>query len=256
MNIKLHTPKSLMKGSGMATVKQFLLSIVATTISIILTFGTAAFLENKKKQEAKREMVMVLLYDLANSIEQEEKADSALRKCFEQQVAIVADPKLFEQNSFFYIPLMAALDYKYTETVEHIFSSNIETINTLGNVLFAETVSDMYRLRKAYKEEVCNNLIEYFRKEEGIRVYDQVIDIDIASNIQISSMYLSMMKDDFARCQKMMNVSDAQLEAFQKKREEMSRTEVMDSIASALADELLQNAQRLEEAKEKGKTLK
>lgn len=43
MNIKLHTPKSLKSGSGMATLKQFLMSIVATSISIILTFGTAYF---------------------------------------------------------------------------------------------------------------------------------------------------------------------------------------------------------------------
>ncbi len=41
MNIKLHTPKSLANGSGLATVKQFLLSLVATTISIVVTPSTA-----------------------------------------------------------------------------------------------------------------------------------------------------------------------------------------------------------------------
>ena len=54
MNIKLHTPKSLKAGSGMATIKQFLLSIVATSISIALTFGTAAILDNNKKQKEKQ----------------------------------------------------------------------------------------------------------------------------------------------------------------------------------------------------------
>lgn len=44
MNVKLHTPKSLKMGSGMATIKQLMLSIVATSISIALTFGTAAIL--------------------------------------------------------------------------------------------------------------------------------------------------------------------------------------------------------------------
>ena len=38
MNVKIHTPKSLKMGSGMATLKQFLLSLVATTISIVLNF--------------------------------------------------------------------------------------------------------------------------------------------------------------------------------------------------------------------------
>ena len=34
MNVKIHTPKSLKMGSGMATLKQFLLSLVATTIGV------------------------------------------------------------------------------------------------------------------------------------------------------------------------------------------------------------------------------
>ena len=51
MNIKLHTPKSLKAGSGMATLKQFLLSLIATTVSIVLTFGTAAIIDNNKKQK-------------------------------------------------------------------------------------------------------------------------------------------------------------------------------------------------------------
>ncbi len=53
MNIKLHTPKSLKTGSGMGTLKQFLLSLIATTVSIVLTFGTAAIIDNNKKQKEK-----------------------------------------------------------------------------------------------------------------------------------------------------------------------------------------------------------
>ena len=57
MNIKLHTPKSLKMGSGMTTMKQFLLSIVATSISIALTFGTAAIIDsNKKEKETHHEL--------------------------------------------------------------------------------------------------------------------------------------------------------------------------------------------------------
>ena len=55
MNIKLHTPKSLKMGSGMSTAKQLLLTIVATSISIALTFGTAANIDSNKKEKEKRE---------------------------------------------------------------------------------------------------------------------------------------------------------------------------------------------------------
>ena len=69
MNIKLHTPKSLKNGSGMASLKQFLLSLCATTVSIALTFGTAAFIDYNKKQKEKREIVMMVMYDMYNSLE-------------------------------------------------------------------------------------------------------------------------------------------------------------------------------------------
>ena len=58
MNIKLHTPKSLKTGSGMATLKQFLLSLIATTVSIVLTFGTAAIIDNNKKKKGARTVVL------------------------------------------------------------------------------------------------------------------------------------------------------------------------------------------------------
>ena len=61
MNVKLHTPSTLKAGSGIATAKQFLLSLIATTISIVLTFGTAAIIDYNKKQSAKKEMVMMVI---------------------------------------------------------------------------------------------------------------------------------------------------------------------------------------------------
>lgn len=51
MNIKLHTPKSLKNGSGMASLKQFLLSLFATTVSIAFTFGMATLPMQASAQE-------------------------------------------------------------------------------------------------------------------------------------------------------------------------------------------------------------
>ena len=59
------------------TMKQFLLSLIATTISIILTFGTSAIIENRHREAAKREMVMMIIYDFDKTIEQVQYADNA-----------------------------------------------------------------------------------------------------------------------------------------------------------------------------------
>ena len=77
MNIKLHTPKTLKAGSGMASLKQFLLSLFATSVSIALTFGTAAIIDYHAKQKSKREIVMMVTYDMYNSLKSIEKADNA-----------------------------------------------------------------------------------------------------------------------------------------------------------------------------------
>ena len=69
MNIKLHTPTTLKSGSGMKSFKQFLLSILATTVSIILTFGTAAIIDYHKKKAAKKEMTMMIISDFDKNIE-------------------------------------------------------------------------------------------------------------------------------------------------------------------------------------------
>ncbi len=97
MNIKLHTPKSLKTGSGMATLKQFLLSLLATTVSIVLTFGTAAIIDNNKKQKEKREIVMMVMYDMYNSLQSVEKADSMLCKLMELQLQMAKDTAKFQQ---------------------------------------------------------------------------------------------------------------------------------------------------------------
>ena len=252
MNVKIHTPKSLKMGSGMATLKQFLLSLVATTISIVLTFGTAAWLDGKKKEEARREMVMMILYDLAGSIEQAEQCDSQLREGFTLQLEVAKNPKVLSENPFLFV--RSAPYFNFTETVERIFSTNIETINTLGNVLFAENVSDIYRLRRQYKQDICDKYMEEFERAEGFKQYEQAMNIDYTSGyIYLSGILINEMKEKIAQCQQMMDVSDADLATYRQKREELSQASAADSIQNALLEEVGQNHQRLKEAREKGK---
>ena len=91
MNIKLHTPKSLKMGSGMSSLKQFLLSLLATSVSIALTFGTAAIIGYNAKQKSKREIVMMVMYDMYNSLESIQKSDSMIRHSMELQRQIAED---------------------------------------------------------------------------------------------------------------------------------------------------------------------
>ena len=72
-----------------------LLSIFATTVSIALTFGTAAVVDHYKKQSEKREIVMMVMYDMYNSLQSMERADSMIRQSMDIQRQIAEDTTRF-----------------------------------------------------------------------------------------------------------------------------------------------------------------
>lgn len=246
MNVKLHTPKSLKAGSGIATLKQFLLSLVATTISIVLTFGTAGWLDSRKKEAAKHEMVMTILYDISSSIEKMEAVDSLLRNGFEQQVKVIENPELMKQNPFMFVSMVPEM--QYSESVENIFSSNIETIDIIGNILFSENVSQIYNIRKKYRDEVVEKLRKEFMKS-GISSYERILDLDFVTYLGIGSFFLADAKERMNVCKQMMNISDEELDAYSKKREVLFDKSRTDSITKAIDAEMLERLMRLKDAK-------
>ena len=78
--------------------KQFLLSLVATTISIALTFGIASLIDNKKKEDAKREIVLMVMYDMQQTVDLVAECDSNLVTFFNNHVDLVANPEKFHET--------------------------------------------------------------------------------------------------------------------------------------------------------------
>lgn len=220
MNIKLHTPKSLKSGSGMSTMKQLLLSLVATTISIALTFGTAALVDSHKKRAEKREMVMMILNDFSHSIEQLEAIDSMAVDAFDTQLSMLAHPETFENDKVMLLLLKVAFHDESSKTVETIFSSNIETINTLGNILFAEKVSEFYLNRKVFFSTLGELEQTFFDDSTGITSsYENLTKNSLAIVIHLCENSVKQQKTILAQCQKMMDVDDEELAAFAKERQ-------------------------------------
>ena len=142
---------SFLSGKGM---KQFLLSLLATTISIVLTFGTSAVLEKRQKEAAKKEMVMMIIYDFDMTIGQVQKADSLFQQAIEAQQAIAIHLEYFDSLRHLFMPAIELTAEEYSETTEKIFSSNIETFSTIGNVNFLHEVSSFYNIRRLRHEVV------------------------------------------------------------------------------------------------------
>ena len=222
MNVKVHTPESLKKGSGMASLKQFLLSLLATTVSIALTFGTSGIINYNKKQSEKRQIVMMVMYDMYSSLTSVENADASIRQSMEVQRQLAEDPARFDDLRYQMAHLMPRVDY--TETTERIFSSSIETINTVGNVLFTENVATFYQMRQIYKTMVCDPVFNDVAQHESFSSIKGILDFDYSEYALTSCGILKDMRQLYAQCRQMMKVTDEEIEAYRKAREQIEKS--------------------------------
>ena len=232
--------------------KQFLLSLVATTISIILTFGIASLIDDKKKEDAKREIVLMVMYDMQQSITMAAECDSNLSTFFNNQVDIIANPEKFPEASKMLIPYFPKA--KFPRTTENIFNSSIETINTVGSILFVQHVSEFYGFRQEYTRLV----IEDFEANVAnmLYSYDNLASFDSRDYPLISQSILGEMEKLFNQCKALMKVSDKELSAFA-----MERKRLLEATADSISDDkelknlekLSQRTQQLEQAREQGR---
>ena len=253
MNVKLHTPKTLKTGSGLTSVKQFLLSIVATSISIALTFGTAAVVDYNKKQAAKKEMVMMVISDFDKTIELVENVDSGLLECRRLQHEIAKQPELFDSLRYQFASRMSWIDDEYSETVENIFSTSIETFRTIGDVNFVNEVSEFYLVRHKFKQ-----LIDEFRQQwmekDVMQSFETFLSIDFPEYCLMNQALVESLKSDRDRCMQTANVTDKDLANFKKKQssKEVNQKEIGKmSETDKMAEEYFEYEDALQQAREK-----
>ena len=250
MNIKLHTPKSLKMDSVMSSLKQFLLSLFATSVSIALTFGTAAFIDYKKKQSEKREIVMMVMYDMYNSMKSIEKADSMICQSMGVQQQMADDPSQFDKLRFQMAHLIPRAEF--TETTERIFSSSIETINTVGNVLFTKNVAAFYQNRQLYKTTVCDSVLNEITQKVPFATLKGTLDFNYSYYAVLSCGILKTMHHLYAQCKQMMEVTDEEIEAYRMQRGQMDKgMSEVEEATDSIVNEILQLQMNIDESKAK-----
>ena len=250
MNIKQNTPKNLNTSSEMSSMKQFLLSLLATTVSIALTFGVAAIIDYNKKKNDKHEIVMMVMYDMYNSLKSIEKTDSTIQQAMDMQLLIAEDTTKFETLRYKFTQLMPKAEY--TETTERIFSSSIETINTVGNVLFTENVAEFYQNRQLYKTSICDSIANDIARSQPFFSLKNSLDFEYSFYAIVSSGMMKDMKRKYAQCKQMMEVSDEEIEAYRKKREQIDKGMAEgDEAADSLINEIMQLQMIIDESKAK-----
>ena len=235
-----------------STAEQFWIALVATTVSIILTFGTNAIIEHCQKEKAKREMVMMIMYDFDKTIEKVQHADTLLQRASHAQKEVALHPECYNSYQPCFLSAIGIIDSRFAETTENIFSSNIETFNTLGNVNFVHEVSAFYNARHCYQESVIGAFEEEVMGSGVTGSIEGLFKVDFPTYYVSNKQSLVQLKSIRNHCMKMMKVSEEELKEFGQQRvveEEVSEED--ERIHEQAIQEYIETEKVILEAKEK-----
>ena len=147
--------------------KDFVVAILATTVSIVLTFGTSKLVErNNQKKERKLTALMVMssIESFARSLDESatewDRMDSIAVWLLRLPVDVVAelgdDPFEAAIQEVFQAPII-----RHDNTAETIFSSNIDTWKNMGNFQFVDNVGACFSHMNWIEETINNSAMEY-----------------------------------------------------------------------------------------------
>ena len=246
MNVKVRMPKfgiSKKPNAQRGWIKELLLTILATSISIVLTFGTANLLEYRQKMASQRQMAMMIIHDIDESIKQMEKVDSIIRDFEDLQFQII--------EGKYSSPIMMARaglvqkdpgQVKFAETTERIFTSSVDTWSTIGKADFIDNVSRCYIDRADFQKEIIDTFHKRLWLNESdlmIAELDDLLNMDAGFFVAYASDMINRMKVSNELNKRIMGISDKDLEKFSTKMDGLDKA-ALDSIEKAVRDEYLE----------------
>ncbi len=272
MNVKFKMPKFGRHLTGRGWLKELGLTFIATTISIVLTFGTAHYLEWRQKVANGRLMAMMVIHDMDNTIE-------TLTKLAGEQAAMTVMAQYMKDNqdrldSVYKDSLENVLNhivaadnslltYRLDESTEKVFLSSQDSWKNIDNATFIDEVQRFYvnrhelydhinsssRWRKPVSEDEYNacllsdqifeasSLLRKFLSMPSVNSYLSLAD-QRQRELNLAALRFKQISD---RCKFTMGITDEELTAYIESRERTGRNvKVYELIGSWI---LMQNAE-------------
>ena len=166
--VKFRMPKSARTWAHGSTTRELVLTIIATTISIILTFGTAALLERCQRVEDRKLSAMMVMSNIEQFSRQLDRLaqDMAYRDSVATWLLSLPVDKLDNippEEMTNPINTVVALDLlSHDRSTEGIFSNSSDTWKNLGNFQFIDNVgssfSEMNDIEQHWNDWVNENV--------------------------------------------------------------------------------------------------
>ncbi|MBQ2208978.1 MAG: hypothetical protein II404_03325 [Prevotella sp.] len=222
--------------------KGFLTSLMGTTISILLTFGTSALVESKQKADTQRQTAMMVIHDIDVCIDQmeemakdEEKMNNAMQYVLAHQDQIVS---LSEDTIALAMRMLTDYDPNHSifdDAKENIFKSSQDIWSNLDNMAFIDNMENFYDQRREIKGHMAKNPLfihpisydDYYEMtinsngyilDEAAVLKEKLKDSRVKFYIDVSSartrlyrIFAQSWKDISDRNKFIMNISDEEL---------------------------------------------
>ena len=175
MNARFKMPKFGRQLTGNNMLKELLLTTLATSISIVLTFGTAMYIEHRQKEKNRRQTTMMVLSDIYVFEKDLEQFDSIyiskwkddlieLQSLSRDSIMNLPDDELKRYWSALTTPVMLPRD----NTAENIFTRDVSTWREVGNFRFIKLVSFIY----TYINDIEKNFnVQIDRKTDNCQAF-------------------------------------------------------------------------------------
>lgn len=181
MNVKFKMPKFGRNLTGGGMVKELLLTILATTISIVLTFGTAHFLDLRQADQTRRQTAMMLIHDIDESVavlnnlaEGEEIQKAAIQYVIEHFDQIESLPEDTLSTAVTMMGTIFAPGKYFDESKEKVFNSGQETWKNLDDVSFVDNMESFYEARHYVETMISQSPQWKYPISEG-EYYDWIV---------------------------------------------------------------------------------
>ena len=252
MKSKFRKPKIWQKIKAAGIAKSLLLSVMGTTISIILTFGTSRYFDHRKKVANGRQLAILAIHDIDNTVKvfegyaNDEYQNSLLAQYLQEHLDSL-DNIGFDTLSTVFDYLLAdnfvGEGYILDDANEKVFLSSQDAWKDINNATFIDRVQTFYNDRHEFYNYLTSSLEWHKPFEErefiqrkvhtpdyGFDIVTYLRDLlrrdDVGYYISYSSLRQQLFTSTAHKwrnlsdeCQFLMGISDSEKEIYIKSRE-------------------------------------
>ena len=135
--------------------KELLMTFIGATLSIVLTFGTAHFVDQKQQREEARQMAMMVIHDMENTADyfqayskEDERYFNTVQYVLENKKHLDSIPTDSLKGFVVYITASIDQEFSYDDSSERTFLSSHDAWKTINNAAFIDQVQSFYHARR------------------------------------------------------------------------------------------------------------